>query len=730
MLESKKQISLLKQSYSNEVELQKLEINLAIYSGDWEALNVFIERNWRERESLGANDLLQAALLAKAISPSRAKQILEFATNKYPDEPELLASAYFTATTMGWEDNQEVSSWLNKAVVLSTDDGPLRPATLQQLKDIMTDGRQRNDRIYEAYEDSTAPVFTVMELLNRTMSDFYLIQPIENIKELDVRRKKIMAIISSVRPKNFISGGVIALDRSSSLVIGFLGLLNHLFDCFEKIVIPHSFMRWLYEEKQKVSFHQPSQITRAKRFEKLVSDARISIFHPKKAGNPELSIDVGEDLACMLEQARSGSANEPVSYVVCSNQFYELGDSFKDIEIDLSAYSGHLISCSQLIKKVNDLGVITEDQCSRALRYLSRHEKEWPDTIEIKDGAILYLDSLSITHLMTTDMLERIAEAGFKVYAHKDEREKYKRLISFDLAVVEAGSMLEDIRKVFCNGINEAKIILAEMPLIADRSSSDPIGFGLPSEEILEMLKICDDALIDDRFFNRHERIIVGDRSVRVHTSLDFIESLYQKQIITVQQKFDFKSALRDAGFSFVFIDPEELSFHLSHSPVVSGELKQTKQLRAFKENFLLLRISGLVQLPRDAQWLHETMKIMTQQLKNLWSMDSTSEQCWVRSNWLYELLDFRGWAQYHDIRGDDGMATLGELIRISSIFIVPDTLSAEKKIDYKMWLDTAVLDPLKELDPYSYINLMKSVKSQMSDFCNLSTQGDADVQS
>ena len=729
LLESKKQILLLRQSNSNEVELQKLEINLAIYSGDWEALNVFIEKMWRERESLGASDLLQAALLAKAISPSRAKQVLEFAANKYPEEPELLASAYFTATTMGWEDNQEISAWLNKAVVLSTEDGPLRPATLQQLKDIITESRQRNDQIYKAYENSTAPVFTVMELLNRTMSDFYLIQPIENIKELDVRRKKIMAIINGVRPEHFISGHIIALDRSSSLVIGLLGLLNHLFDFFEKIVIPHSFMRWLYEEKQKVSFHQPSQITRAKKFEKLVSDARIYIFHPKKAGNPELSIDVGEDLACMLEQASSAPANESAAYVVCSYQFYKLEDSFREIEIDLSAYSDHLISCSQLIKKVNDLGVITEDQCSRALKYLSRHEKEWPGKLEIKEGAVLYLDSLSITHLMTTDMLERIAEAGFKIYAHKDEREKYKRLISFDLAVVEAGSMLENIRKVFCNGINQGKVILAEMPLIVDRSSTDPVGFGLPSEEILEMLKVCDDAIIDDRFFNRHEKIIIGDRSVRIHTSLDFVESLYQKEIITVQQKFDFKSALRDSGFSFISIDPEELNFHLTHSPMVSGEFKPTKQLRALKENFFLLRISGLVQLPRDAQWLHETMKKMTQGLKNLWSADSTPEQCWARSSWLYELLDFRGWAQYHEIRGSDGMATLGELIRISSILIVPDTLSVEKKIDYKKWLDTAVLTPLKELDSYSYNNLIKSVKSQMDDFCNLSILGDADVQ-
>lgn len=57
--------------------------------------------------------------LTKAISPRRAKQILEFLYRQVAGWSQVLASSYFIATTMGSEDNQETSAWLNKAIVLS-----------------------------------------------------------------------------------------------------------------------------------------------------------------------------------------------------------------------------------------------------------------------------------------------------------------------------------------------------------------------------------------------------------------------------------------------------------------------------------------------------------------------------------------------------------------------------------------------------------------------------------
>lgn len=708
------QITLLKQSRSQLSDLKTLEINLSIFSGDWESLSVFVEDSWNRREELKAGDLLQAAQLAKAVSPGRTRQILEFCTCKYPDDPQVLASSYFTATTMGWEDNQETSEWLNKAMTLSDDNGPLHRASLEDLKEMLSDAREKNERVYKAYIDGDAPVFTVAKLLNRTVSDFYLIQPIENKKTKDIRRKNVISIFHGARLVQTVVGGSIAIDASSALVMENIGLLHHLFDCFERVVIPHSFMGWLFEEKQKVAFHQPSQIEKAKYFERLVSDGKISVFHPKKINNPELALDVGEELAFMLEEAQENSTDESHTLVVCSCPVYKVGDTFREVEADLSPFYHSLISCTQIIKKLEDLAVITEAQCVNALNYLRQHEKEWPSDLKVASGARIFLDSLSIIYLMAIDLLDKLSEAGFEVYVFKGERDRYKSLINYDSTINQADSMIENIRKQFSSGLTTGKVILADMSQRRSQTADSNDNYAMPTEELFETLKVCDAALIDDRFMNKHQNITFDDRAVPIFTSLDFIETLYHSELISQEQKLDARTSLREFGFEFVGISAEELEYHLNHSAMTDGEFKPTKQLRLIRENLLLIRISGLVQLPRDAQWLHETMKTIATVIRDQWSADIPLELCRVRSCWLYELMGYREWAQAHQIKGDEGMAYMGEILKVNSMLIAPESLSGKKKEDYKEWLDEFVLAPLSNIDPWSFKNLADSIKLQI----------------
>lgn len=721
------QVAQLKQSKSQQPALKTLEINLSIFGGDWESLSIFVEDSWNSREELNANDLLQAAQLAKAISPRRAKQILEFCTGKYRDDPQVLASSYFIATTMGSEDNQETSAWLNKAIVLSNDNGPLRRASFEDLKEMMYEFREKNERVYKAYFDGDAPIFTVAELLNRTMSDFYLLQPLENKNAKDIRRKNVVPIFHGARLEQVIVGETVAVDASSALVMENSGILTHLFDYFEKIIIPHSFMRWLFEEKQKVAFHQPSQIEKAKYFERLVSDGKISVFHPKKINNPELALDVGEELAFMLEEVRENPANESQSVVVCSYPVYKVGGTFREVEVDLSSFHHSLTSCSQLVKKLKELAVITESQCVKALNYLSQHEKEWPVDLEVAIGARLFLDSLSITYLITVDMLDKLSEAGFEVYVFKGERDRYRSLINYGSIIELADSKIENIRKLFFQGLTSGKVILAEMPLNKDQVAASKNNYAKPTEELFETLKICEAALIDDRFMNRHRNIAFDERTVPIYTSLDFIETLQHKGLISKAQKFEVRTLLREFGLEIVGISDEELEYHLNQSVMSDGEFKPTKQLRMIRENLFLVRISGLIRLPRDAQWLHETMKTIAKAIKTQWSDDIPTEVSQARSSWLYELMGYREWAQAHKIRGNEGMAYLGDALGVHSVLMPPEHLSDKQKNDYKAWLDEFVLEPLKDNDPWSFKYVIDLMKQQVKSIAHNSLEIDQD---
>ncbi len=714
LLGAHEQIAMLKQSKSRQPSLKTLEINLSIFGGDWESLSIFVEYSWNSRDELKADELLQVAQLAKAVSPKRTRQILEFCTGKYQNDPQVLASSYFIATTIGLEDSQETSEWLNKAVVLSNDDGPLHSASLEDLKEMMSDTRAKNQKVYKAYFDGDAPIFSVAKLLNRTMSDFYLIQPLENKNAKDIRRKNIVPIFHGERLEQVIASETIAIDSSCALVLENIGLLAHLFDCFGKIVIPHSFMRWLFEEKQKVAFHQPSQIEKAKYFERQVSDGKISVFHPKKINNPELALNVGDELAFMLEEVSVNSQNESQALVVCSYPVYKVGGSFRDVEVDLSSFHDSLISCSQLIIKLEDLGFITEAERVKALNYLRQHEKEWPTDLDVVRGARLFLDSLSITYLMAVDMLDKLSEAGFEVYVFKGERDRYRSLINYDSITEQADSKIENIRKLFSKGLETGKVILAEMQLNREQVAASNHNYAMPTEELFEALKLCDAALIDDRFMNRNKNLAFDERELPIYSSLDFIETLHHKGLISKEQKLDARTSLRELGFEFVAITSEELEYHLDHSAIVGSEFKPTKQLRQIKENLLLTRISGLVQLPRDALWLHGTMKTIAKALKTQWSDDIPPELSRIRSCWLYELIGYREWAQTHQIRGDGELAYFGEVLKVNAMLFVPESVTGKQKEGYQAWVDEFVLAPMKDIDPLSFQHLIESMKLQV----------------
>jgi hypothetical protein len=401
---------------------------------------------------------------------------------------------------------------------------------------------------------------------------------------------------------------------------------------------------------------------------------------------------------------------------------YKVGGSFREEEVDLSSFHHSLISCSQLVKKLEGLSVITEAQRVKALNYLRQHEKEWPADLDVESGARLYLDSLSITYLMTVEMLDKLSDAGFEVYVFKGERDRYRSLINYDSIIQQADSKIENIRKLFSNGLTSGKVILAEMPLNREQVAASKNNYARPTEELFETLKVCDAALIDDRFLNKHRNITFDERTVPIFTSLDFVETLHHKELISQEQKLDARTSLREFGFEFVSISAEELEYHLNHSVMADGEFKPTKQLKLIRENLLLIRISGLVQLPRDAQWLHETMKTIGQAIRAQWSADIPLELSCVRSCWLYELMGYREWAQAHQIRGDGGMAYLGEVLKVNSMLIAPESLSNEQKEGYKAWLDEFVLGPLRDIDPWSFKNMVDSMKQQVKSISQQST--------
>lgn len=710
----------LKKLNDQHLDLQSLDVHLAIYTGNWDSLTVIIESSWENRNSLSAEELMQAAQLAKAVSPNRAKEILEYTTSQFPEDPKVLASAYITATALGWEDKKDTGDWLNKATMLSNEEGPLHMTTFDELKNIVADQRERNDVVYKAYEEGDAPIFVIANLLNRTLSDFYLIQPIANLKSTDIRKKSFIGAFHSTRQEQVVTGKVVSIDASSLLILGQLNLLKQLFNFFTQIILPHSLIRWLFDEKQKIAFHQPSQIQKAKEVEALVADGVIKIIDPSGVKTSNLSLDVGEELAFLLEHASDNSCADKEILVICSYPVYKVG-GFREQIIDLSEYNENLSSCIALVKKLKDIEVITEDEYEKALSYLVQHDQEWPSNPIIGDTAALYLDSLSLTYLMTVGVIEKFRNTELSVFIHRSEFDDFKKLRTFDSTISEADIKLEQIRKKLFKGIQSEKVVFSSMQVTELDAENNKDKATQPTEELFQALTKSDVALIDDRFMNQHAKITFDKKDTPIFTSLDFIETLYANQAITEKEKFSYRAKLRESGFGLVPITIEELNYHLDKSSINNGIVRPTKELKLIKENLSLLKINRLIKLPRDANWLHASLRNLSSALKSQWSENVTVEVSSARATWLYGLLDFRGWSHCMEIRHEEGMAYIGEMIRANTLLIAPEEIAGDLKVKYYEWLEGTVLLPLKNEDPTSYVSLVESIKAQIERLTNKS---------
>lgn len=698
------------------LDVEKIEIHLQIYSGNWSALASIVEKRWDEKDKLKNYQLVETANIAKSVLPERAKDILEYATQRFPDDPEVLAAAYITATSLGWESSDVSSDWLGRAASLSSEgDGPIRTASFDELKSLISEQRVRSQKIYKAYLDNDAPIFTIAKLLNRSLSDFYLIQPSENIKISAPFRKSIIAAFDNTRKEKIISTHSIAIDVSSALVLGYIGRLDLLFSNFEKIIIPHSFFFWLYEEKQKNSFHQPSQIEKAKEFESLLLDEFIQVVNPTIIQDPKLALSVGDELAMLLEISKANEEYGSQCLVVCSYPCYRV-NSFRSEEVDLSNYKNNIISCVALLNRLNALSMLNDSEYQSSIRYLERnqHGNVWPEEPKIEAGAAIYLDSLTLDYLLDMGLLDRFKKAGINIYVHYQDRIRYKALRTYDATVKKVGIILDKVKSAFEDGLRSGQVSLSKS---RERLDDNENFFSTsPTSELFQEGFCFTAIVIDDRYINKHSHIELGSNNVEIYTTLDLLFTLFKNEILDADSYFSYLSLLRDSGFCVVSMSEREIHYHLEKSSVKDNKICPTRELKAMKDHLSLLKTSGTIKLPRDADWLLATLKSLSRSIFRQWTIDISLDERIARSNWLYELIDFRSWAQCHEIRHEDGLGYNGEFLRVNLLLVVPaENIDKNLKSEYESWVESHVLIPLKENDLASFNILVSSLKRQIA---------------
>lgn len=203
------------------------------------------------------------------------------------------------------EEGEESWEWLRKADELSGEDGPLQRKSLKDIADMAPAWREREGWVNNEVRAGNAPLFIAARALNVTVTQAALGRGLANIASPDAsRRSPILAFDGSRRTVDLSKVEALALDVSALMTLALLGLVPKVLDAFPKVVIGTGTLSLLFEERERIRFHQPSRIAKAKRLKALIDKGAVTIMEAPSALPHSLVEEVGRDLAGMLVKAR------------------------------------------------------------------------------------------------------------------------------------------------------------------------------------------------------------------------------------------------------------------------------------------------------------------------------------------------------------------------------------------------------------------------------------------
>ena len=700
-LEARSELAKLNGDWDDE-KYRTLQIYLAISLGDWNSLHEFVAKEYQEKDKRNARELIRTAQLALQLKSPYAKELIREAANKGNDNAGVLGAAHFLATRADWENDPEVSEWIPKAVALSDDDGPIWKMTLKNFLDQVPEWNRQASEIWEQLRHGELPMFLAAEGVNKSLNDLLLFPAIANPSESDPRRRVTIPAYSGRRePLSLDTDRQIGMDATALLTLSFLNMLDDALDAFDTIHIPHSTLRWLFDEKQRVAFHQPSRIKDARQIRDFLATGALEKLSPSTVPDSDLSAQVGDELAQLIAEAEKAREDDDTQRIVVQPSPVYRAASMMEEEADLTTHTTVLSSCQAIVDKLRQKDEITRAEEKKARAYLQLQEKPWEDQPEIVDGKILYLSDLAIAYFQYLGILEKLQDAGFKAFVSPSKVSEINQLISYERISAKAEEAIEHIRSAVNLGIEAGKIKVGRQ-INADQPAERLLS-GQPTFGVFSLGKNCDAIILDDRCLNQHASFGDSDALTPIFSTLDLIDALVSNGSKTPEERREYRTQLRRAGYIFVPVSEDELAHHLKASTVVDDEVVETVGLKAIRENILQVRMSTWLQIPEEEYWLVELQRTFVQVLKNQWKADADFSIAQARSDWIMDQIDIQGWAHsYGNEIGSDIIKT-GRSAHIMALLIPRVDMPRQVKDEYWKWVEDRILDPIKEQNPDLY---------------------------
>jgi len=689
-------------------EDRALTVNVAIASGDWNSLASFVEQEWEQRSARTAEQLLRAGQIANQLMSTRAIALVTEAASKAADDPELLLGCYSVAMSAGWEDDATFK-WLERAAALSGADGPVQRMSLKDIVDRQPDWQRRETQAWEQLHAGLIPMVACGRMLNRTLIELSLLPALANSETIDPRGRALVYSFSGSRQVSAELPQSLSIDPTALLNLGILGILGELLKAVPRVVIPHSTLGWLFEEKQRIRFHQPSRIADAHEVRRLIESRILQRFDVTAQVNEDLANEVGRDLASLFAEAEAdwGEDHRP-RRVVRSGPVHRAG-SLMEEEADLGSHVTCVCGCLDVLDALVRQGRVTQAEEQRSRAFLKLHETPWAGTTAVESGSVLYLDGVSLAHFQHLRLLTRFEGSGFTVMLASSDIIEGDHRVRYEALAGRASAIIENIREALSDGIASGSVVIAPK---SGNDDGEDSPFEHPALDIVRTSPHADVAVIDDRYLNQHATITHDGVTTPIRTTCDLLAGLQ----FDADSLAEHMTRLRAAGLAFVPMSLKELCALLQRAGTAGGSVVETAELKALRENLQLCRMSTGLQLPKEAVWFDNIVRVLMDTIKLQWNDGADYEVARSRSNWLLQQLDLRGWSHRLINEHNRGVSQLRFRAQLLALMASSVEASAATRSLYWEWLNQALVNDVSTQQPQLYEALVSDVSRLIED--------------
>ena len=676
----------------------RLDLSIALTSGNWERLGEIARRAWDLRDSLDSEMLMAMGQVSGQFDQiDQALKLANAAVDKSSNDPYILSAAYWLHFQLGREQAAN-PDWLVRATQMSSEEaGPVWRVSVQEFVTGMVPKRRNHLRATEQkWFRGEIPISVAAEVFNVSLTRLLLELPRQNSSESDGRRKPVLPIVAGARnPIELHEDWTIGLDLSSVLVLAFLGLLDRAIGSFHHVRLAPNVMELLFREHGEARFHQPSRIKAAQQVLELHGGGCILTVDRAAMVPESLVNEIGQERATLLHSAREKGGN-----VVCSLPIHKAG-SLMEQEADISTFEDLIVSIADFCRLCYDRGIIGADDYQRAASLLERQRQKEGARLSpsLLDGPI-YLDELSLGYLLDVNLLRPITAAGIQVRISPDVVNEMRALSEAGYSGKELAERIDEIRDVLRTAIETGNAsLLPRAPDEYERLQGKQIRFDA-TVSLLAGASACDALCIDDRYINSRPVFTdVDGTTTPIVCVLEILRYLESQGSMTASDVRTARHKLRQGGFSFVLPTTEDLTYWLKEATFENQDLVENAELRTLRQSVASAVTLGVANWEEGFALVSALKSVGSEVISELWQDENISpEHAAKLSHWTWRNVVLTYVPPRHnriqDAYGDliQGLMSL----RLGTLLFPIATRSEEKQAEYANWMEQDILQSLR----------------------------------